>query len=130
MSGIRINAMDLHLDARSVNAIVKDVLGRKAQTVTKNPDLRKEIGEQFIETVTPYVPKKTGKLRDHAYATSDGRIWWTAEYAGYQHDTQYQHYTTPGTGPNWEQYATPDGKDFQLFLDAITPIIMRRFNDG
>lgn len=129
ISGLRIGSINCALDARSVNAIVAEALGRKAQSVTKMPDLRKEIGEQYIELVTPYVPKKTGKLRDHAYATGDGRLIWTAPYAEKQYTTQYSHYTTPGTGPYWTNYVQPGTPGYSAFIDAIQPLIIRRFQE-
>ena len=137
-SWIRINAMECHLDAKTMNKIIEGVLDRKAESITKDPDLRQEIGTVLVDVVTPYVPMKTGQLRDSGRATTDGRLYWTAidpktgeNYAYKQYTTQYNHYTTPGTGPYWVnnvQPGTPDWDD--TFISTITPIIKRRFNDG
>lgn len=137
-SWVRIGAMKCHLDARTVNKIVQDVLGRKAESVTKDPDLRQAIGTEYLNVVTPYVPMKTGKLRESGRATNDGRLYWTAidpitgeNYAYKQYTTQYRHYTTPGTGPFWVENVQPGTPDYdEDFISAITPIIIRRFNDG
>ena len=51
-SWVRIGAMKCHLDARTVNKIVQDVLGRKAESVTKDPDLRQAIGTEYLNVVT------------------------------------------------------------------------------
>jgi hypothetical protein len=121
-----------------MNKVVQEVLGRKAESVTKDPDLRQMIGTEFLDVVTPYVPMKTGELRDSGRATNDGRLYWTAinprdgyNYAYKQYTTQYRNYTTPGTGPYWVENVQPGTPDWdEKFIPAITPIIIRRFNDG
>jgi hypothetical protein len=137
-SWIRIGAIEAHLDAKTMNDIVRNVLKRKAESVTKDPDLRRDIGTEFIRVVTPYVPMKTGKLRESGRATTDGRLYWTAvdpitgeNYAYKQYTTQYRRYTTPGTGPYWVEQVQPGTSDYDGdFISAITPIIIRRFDDG
>lgn len=133
---IRVNAIEMGLDAKTVNGIITEVMRRKLESVTKDPDLRKAIGEEYIQLVTPFVPMRTGKLRSQASASGDGRITWTAtnkhgyNYALTQYTTQYIHYTTPGTGPYWTDQLNPDTANWEEFKDAITPLIKERFNDG
>lgn len=142
-SWIRVSAIKAHLDARTVNAIVKEALGKRAISVTQKPELRKQIGEAFIDVVTKYVPSKTGKLSAQGYATSDGRVIWSAtnkrgeNYAGYVYDPaetrwptgEYAEPTTPGTVPRWVEKVQPDTEDWDVFVNNITPLIKEAFND-
>lgn len=137
-SWIRIKATECHLDATTVNGIIKDVLKRKAESVTKDPDLRQEIGTEYIKVVTPYVPKLTGRLRESGRATSDGRLYWTAvdpikgeNYAYKRYYVPAKRYTTDGTCHKWVEQVKPGTSDWDnTFISAITPIIKRRFEDG
>ena len=137
-SWVRIGAVTANLNAKRMNEIIKNVMGEKMQSVTKDPDLRQEIGEEFARVVTKYVPMKTGALRMSGRATSDGRLYWSAinpnsgyNYAEIQYYTQYNNYTTDGTGPYWVERVHPGTNDWDNdFIPAITPIIKRRFEDG
>lgn len=130
MSGwIRLGAVDVHLDARTMNAEVKRILGRKAESVTKSPDLRSIIGTLYVNQVTPYVPKKTGRLRQSGRGTSDGRVYWSTPYAEVQYYTQFNHYTTPGTGPFWTENVKPGTPEWDDFIARIAPHIIRRFKN-
>jgi hypothetical protein len=120
-----------------MNKIIEVVLERKAESVTKDPDLRQEIGTVFVDVVTPYVPMDTGRLRKSGRATNDGRLYWTAIDPKTGENYAYDQYTNlvykhkDPTGPYWVsnvQPGTPDWDD--TFISAITPIIKRRFNDG
>lgn len=127
---LRLKASEVHLDAKTVNHILKEYLGSKAQSVTKDPDLRQAIGEEYIRIVNSYVPMRTGKLRNSAHAERDGRIYWATKYAEKQYTTHYRHYTTPGTGPYWTANVRPGTSDWdEDFMDAITPLIIRRFSE-
>jgi hypothetical protein len=77
-SRIRIKATRVNLDATTVNSIIKTVLGRKAVSITQQRDVRKDIGEAYIEAVTPLVPKRSGDLREPGRATDDGRVYWSS----------------------------------------------------
>ena len=104
-SWIRVNAKTTGLDARTINGLIREILDRKTESITRHPQLRQEIGLAYVDAVTPFVPMKTGKLRGSGNATTDGRVYWTAtsklgyNYAGIQYETQYENYTTPDTGP-------------------------------
>lgn len=140
---IRIGAIDAHLDARTVNQIIREALGRKAISVTQMPELRQEIGEQLVDIVTPFVPMKSGALRDSGRATDDGRVYWTVtnakgynyastvyDYDGYRWpDGHYKKPTTPGTYPRWVERVQPGTAEWDSFVTKITPLIVRRFKD-
>lgn len=146
-SWIRINAVDARLDATTVNAIIKTALGKKAISITKKPELRREIGEELLRTVTPFVPMKSGALRASGRATDDGRLYWTAiapahgdegyefNYASHVYDPnseiwpegEYKKPSTPNTYPRWVKMVTNDPQQWGIFVNNITPIIIRRF---
>lgn len=123
MGGVRLGAITIRLDAATVNADIKEMLSNRAhETITHNPDLRKAIGMIFIEQATPYVPMKTGHLRETAFAEGDGRVNWPAHYAMKQYTTEYAHYTTAGTGPNWDENV-----DHEALMAAARPLIIQAF---
>lgn len=142
---IRINAVDANLDARTVNAIIKEALGKRAISVTQKPEVRRAIGEAFVDAVTPFVPKKSGDLRDSGTATDDGRVYWTAtnkgfNYAGYVYDEDgdrwgpegYKNPTTKSpvlTVPRWVEKVQPGTTEWEAFSNNITPLIKEAFND-
>ena len=139
-SWIRISAMDANLDAKTVNSIITKALKQKAESVTKAPELRQEIGEAFVEAVTPFVPKKTGALRESGRATDDGRVYWTAvnkgfNYASHVYDQdgymwpsgEYKKPTTEGTYPQWVTKVQPGTPEWDAFVNNITPIIKEAF---
>lgn len=150
-SWIRIKAVEAHLDAQTVNPIIKDVLGRKAVSITKRPDVRQAIGEELLNVVTPFVPmrpldKGGGTLRNSGRATADGRLYWTAinkrgeNYAGYVYDPagtrwptgNYNNPSTDFTYPRWMKHVQPDAPDtkaWTTFITNITPIIKEAFKD-
>ena len=149
-SWIRIGAIDAHLDARTVNAIIKEALGKKAISVTQKPELRQEIGNEFLRAVTPFVPMKTGALRASGRATDDGRLYWTAVAPAWNEDTgyafnyaetvydpdgvrwpngQYAKPTTENTYPRWVEKVQPGTPEWDAFVNNIIPIIKEAFND-
>lgn len=139
-SWIRIGAVKAGLDAKTVNAIIKDALGKRAVSVTQKPELRQAIGEEFIGAVTPFVPMKSGQLRESGRATTDGRVYWTATNKGYNYahnvydpdgvrwpDGHYAKPTTQGTYPRWVEHMQPGTAEYSAFINAITPIIKEAF---
>lgn len=134
-SFLRLNSTEVHLDASTMNREIADILGRKADTVTHSPDLRALIGNLYVYHVEPYVPMRTGALRESGYGTNDGRIVYSVynkdvNYAPIQYNTQYVNYTTPGTGPYWADNLQPGTPLWNEFIDDISPIIKGWFNDG
>jgi len=141
-SWIRIGAIDAHLDARTVNSIIKEALGKRAISITQKPELRQEIGQAFVDAVTPFVPMKTGQLRESGRATADGRVYWTATHKGYNYaytvydpdgerwpEGQYKKPTTPDTYPRWVEKVQPGTAEYSAFINTITPIIKEAFRD-
>ena len=144
-SWIRINAVAAHLDARTVNSIIKEALGQRAISITQKPELRKKIGEAFIASATPFVPVKTGVLASHGYATNDGRVIWSAtngrgeNYAGYVYDPaetrwpdgEYSHSAKTGTYPRWVEKVQPGTAEYDAFKNNVSEIIREEFaKDG
>ena len=151
-SWIRIGAVAAHLDAKTVNAIIKEALGKRATSITKKPELRQAIGQEFVRAVTPFVPMKTGALRQSGRATADGRVYWSAvrtttsddgeESAGYNYaastyDAQgvrwpsgeYKNPSTTNTYPRWVEKVHPGTPEYDAFVNNIIPIIVEGFNE-
>ena len=142
-SWIRISAVDANLDARTVNSIIKTALKQRAESITKAPELRQEIGEKFVEAVTPFVPKKSGDLRESGRATDDGRVYWTSVHRGYNYanklydeygvlwpDGDYANPTTKTpvrTVPQWVTKVQPGTPEWDAFVNSITPVIKEAF---
>lgn len=70
---------------------------------------QRAFGGMFLRDAQPYVPLKDGPLRGSATVRGDGKqvSWESYSYQGYpygvlQFNTQFQNYTTPGTGPRWD----------------------------
>lgn len=143
-SWIRIGAVDAHLDAQTVNGIIKDALGKRAISITQKPDLRQEIGEAFVAAVTPFVPVSNEQDKYHLWmsgrATDDGRVFWSATNRGYNYASAvydedgerwptgvYNKPSTPGTYPQWVQKFHEDPDKWAAFINTITPIIKEAF---
>lgn len=132
---VRVGKTAVHLDANTWNKIIRAELGRKAQSITNNPDLRREIAERMLGSITKYVPMKTGKLRGSGQVTADGRLIWYAihngiDYATIQYETQYAHYTTSGTGPYWDEvFVEKDWEDFKQ-RDDIIALIKKAYKES
>lgn len=146
-SWIRIGATKVHLDAKTVNAIIQQELGKRAVSITQRPDLRLAIGEEYLKAVTPFVPMKTGQLRESGRATTDGRVYWSAirpawsdegydfNYAEAMYDTMgikwpggvYAKPTTPNTYPRWVEHVQPGTPAYDAFVNNIVPLIREAF---
>ena len=145
-SWIRISAMDANLDAKTVNGIIKTALKQKAESVTKAPELRKQIGEEFIKAVKPFVPYKSGDLSNSGKATDDGRVYWTSVHNGYNYASKLydeysavwpEGYNNPtikkdvipnhAPQPRWVTRVHPGTEEWETFVNNITPIIKEEF---
>jgi hypothetical protein len=143
-SWIRIKATRVNLDATTVNSIIKTVLGRKAVSITQQPDVRKDIGEAYIEAVTPLVPKRSGDLRESGRATNDGRVYWSSVHRGYNYaynvfDENYARWgpgetyvnpSTTGTHPRWTDKMKHGTREYKKFLEDATDIIIDAARKG
>lgn len=143
-SWIRVKSVDAHLDASTVNSIIETALGQRAVSITQRPELRKEIGQAFIEVATKYVPVKDGNLVKRGYATNDGRVIWSAvnqrgeNYAGYVYDQEKTRwpdgktYVNPSkkpSDPRWAEKIHPGTDEWTTFVNNITPIIKEAFRN-
>ena len=140
-SWIRINAVDAHLDAKTVNDIIEKALVERAISVTQMPSLRQKIGEELLSQVTDFVPVKTRALWYSGRATDDGRLYWSAinergeDYAGYVYDPdktrwpggKYSHSDSTKTYPQWMEQVQPGTDGWDIFINNITPIIKEAF---
>lgn len=75
---------------------------------------------QVYADMNPYVPAKTYDLRNQSQVSLDSKaiIYWVP-YARIQFYTQFQNYTTPGTGPRWDLKAQAiHGIDWQKVVKA------------
>ncbi len=149
-SWIRIGAVKAGLDARTVNSIIKEAVGKRLTSITQAPDVRQAIGEEFIRQVTPLVPMKTGRLRESGRATDDGRVYWTAvkpawgedgydfNYAETVYDPDgvrwpdgaYKKPTTTGTVPRWVEQMKPGTPEYEAFINGVRQIIIDAHNKG
>jgi hypothetical protein len=141
-SWIRVGAIDAHLDARTVNQIIIVALDKRVASITQKPELRQAIGQAFVDAVTPFVPMKSGQLRESGRATDDGRVYWTATnlgynyaYAVYDENSErwpigvYHRPTTLNTYPRWVEKVRPGTAEWDAFVNNITPIIKEAFKD-
>ena len=127
---LRLSARDVHLDARTLNHIIRQTLNRKTQSVTSNPMLRQLIGEAYLRAVKDYIPFKTGKLQDSGRATADGRVYWNAFYAVFQYENEdYNHpvrYSGHMPRAYWTDAVRPGTADWDRFVEDIKPLIIER----
>lgn len=148
-SWIRIGAVDAHLDARTINSIIETTLVKRAKSITQNPTLRKQIGEELLVQVTPFIPYDTGQLSESGRATPDGRLYWSAigeegeNYAYEMYDRDKARwpngYNRPTLGkypgpnhapqPRWMERVQPGTPEWEAFVNRITPIIKEAFEN-
>lgn len=144
MSYLQIGVVQLKLDARTMNSEIKRVLGHKAESITKHPDLRRDIAQVFLDMVEKYVPMSKGKptsghlragghVESGGHSGGDARLVWFAtdrgfDYATQQFYNQYNHYTTPGTGSNWTGALIDN--EWAEYLAAIEPLILEAYKEG
>lgn len=79
----------------------------------KKERAQRAFGETALQDMQPYVPMKSGALRGSGHTENGGKqiVWEVYASNGYpygakQFETQYMNYTTPGTGPHWDERAT------------------------
>lgn len=127
---LRIGARDVHLDAKTLNPIIRQALNRKVQSITADPTLRQLIGEAYLRAVKDYIPRKTGALQESGRAMDDGRVYWNAFYAVFQYEGEnYNHPVRyPGHMPTayWTERVRPGTPDWERFVEDIKPIIIER----
>ena len=73
------------------------------QMVTKG---KRVLANQAMADMNQFVPAKSHVLRLSASIGIDGSsIHYNTPYAAYQFYNQWSNYTTPGTGPRWDEKA-------------------------
>lgn len=61
---------------------------------------------QVYADANMYAPMLSGQMRIESQVSADNKsITWNAPYARRQYYNQFSNYTTPGTGPKWDQKA-------------------------
>jgi len=126
-----------YLNTSSLLSQVKALSDNAEQYVQRIVASRKDqLANEFIQRVTPLIPKKTGALRDSVDASVDGTritVSWYAnnpydgtEYGEIQYETFYENYTTPGTGPFWDIMFEQDGRRYGAFLRACEKILRKK----
>ncbi len=144
------------LRANELNQQIEGILGRKAESITKNKELRKYINSVYKDIVMPYVPMSDADKEHHlkdAYITDDGRIIWSATNKGYNYASdQYETPSSPipdtkGTGTyyhpvryeghkpidHWTKRVRPDAEDkgpWESFIAGITDEVTRAYKNG
>lgn len=67
---------------------------------------RQALANQILADSNRFVPMKDGDLRTATSIAIDGsEITYHMKYAHYQYANQFKNYTTPGTGPHWDEKA-------------------------
>lgn len=132
----------LRVYASDIRNAVKQRVEKPIIALTKNPDVMRQIADKAIEIVTPYVPMKSGDLRDSAYVRQTSRVtqlvWGhpsvgkTYQYAGYQHDADDSNWkrTTTGTKSNWTEEITPGSPGFEELADYAASIVVKEIKRG
>lgn len=73
------------------------------QMVTRG---KRVLANQAMADMNQFVPAKSHVLRLSVSIGIDGSsIHYNTPYAGYQFYNQWSNYTTPGTGPRWDEKA-------------------------
>lgn len=86
---------------------VAETLKRKFVPLKSNA-FREDCARLYAEKVEPYVPKKTGKLRNSYTIVNNGRyIRYNTNYAQKVYEVPARRYTTPNTTHHWDEYAKP-----------------------
>lgn len=87
-------------------SIKSDLKGVKVKTDKMVDKAQYALANQIHADSNIYAPMKVGDLRSQSSVALDGKsIIWNVPYARYQYYNQYSNYTTPGTGPKWDQKA-------------------------
>ena len=67
---------------------------------------RQRVANQIHADSNRYAPALTHDMRNQSSIGIDGRtITWHAFYSIYQYSKQYENYSTPNTGPKWDEVA-------------------------
>lgn len=98
--------MYYHINGRQASIDITNELKRKLVAVVRNGEFRKDVGHLYADMIEPFVPKRTGKLRNYV-TVSDKYITYHAQYAKKVYEVPFAHYTTPNTSDHWDLHANP-----------------------
>lgn len=146
-SWIRLGPVKAGLKATTLNALIKDTLGKRMISITQAPTVRKDIGEALVSAVTPLVPVKSGRLSEQGHATDDGRVYWTATNKGYNYaynvyDPENERWSDPPSKyanpsknkdarPRWVEVMIHEHTpEYDVFLNEARRIIIEAHNRG
>src|SRR5690625_259075 len=102
-------------DSRGVRQKLSKRAHQKAQYVMAN---------QALADMNPFVPMREGILRMTGHVKGLGDfVVWNTPYARVQFYTQFENYTTPGTGPRW------DNKTKAMYMSDWVKAYMRGAGD-
>lgn len=86
--------------------VTKDLKGVKTRVGEMTKLGQYALVNQVHADANLYAPRKSGDLRiQSSMALNAQSIIWSAPYARRQYYNQFSRYTTPGTGPKWDQKA-------------------------
>ena len=86
--------------------INKDLKGIPIKVKSMTDKGQYALANQVYADMNNYVPALDYDLRNQSSIASDNKsIYYNVPYARKQFYTQFQNYTTPGTGPRWDKKA-------------------------
>lgn len=86
----------------------------RANTAQRASIFLRVAADELIKISTPSTPKKTGRLRADVVKQVlglHGKVVWGKNYSARQETTQFQNYTTAGTGPHFAEQAAKNLPD-------------------
>ncbi len=131
----RVNSQDIR---RAVKQQVTDPI----IALTRHPEIREQIAQKAEHIVRPFVPKRSGALRESFHIVQDGtstRLVWgspsvgtTSAYARYQHDADdsFWNRTTPGTMSYWTLMIERGSPGFEELVNYASEIMKRDIKNG
>ena len=119
--------MKFKINAKPFAQKVADILKRKTVSLTSN-QFRMQSAQLYAELIEPYVPKKTGKLRNSVTIVRGGTyLRYNTNYAQRVYEVPARRYTTPGTTHHWDEYAAPNIMDkYKAALNQMAREYMSR----
>lgn len=100
-----------------------DLKPTKDQLTKGARNARQRVANQIMMDSNRYVPLLTADLRNSATVNIGGRqVQWNMFYSIYQYSKQYSNYSTPGTGPKWDEVAA------SKHMSAWENVAKRAFN--
>lgn len=134
------------LSASDIRNAVKKRCTDPIIALSKNPEVMRLIAEKANEIVTPYVPMKSGALRESAHTVYSGKrvqlVWGdyrigsskrpTFIYAQIQHDADDSGWkrTTSGTESYWTRRILRGTPGFEELVEYAEPLVKKEVKNG